>query len=293
MKITFHEHGGKGARIAAALKVAGHETVPAGGDLALIDHDYYSHLCDAHEVVVLYPHGGNPILSWDGNDVHPNVRLNLVHAPGHAEVMAAYGFGVPTVPVGWCFSDLAEPRSTDACDDVLFAPEHPLANGYLAPELVEVNRRVLAALLEAAPRVSVRIFGPASGYGLDPAAPVRWVPGGSLAHGDIDRADLVVATGTVLHLAVARGAPTLTFGADLVPDIGHDGQVQPPRWESYRQLYRYPYDLDDAPLAELVDAVRRPGRAVANWRERFVGAPFDAALAVRLIEEAAERKVAA
>lgn len=293
MRVTFHDHGGKGARLAAALHAAGHETVPGGGDVALIDHDYYAEICDAHEVVVVYPHGGNVMLDWDGFALHPHVRLCLTHALGHAEIMEGYGLGVPIVPVGWCFSDLAESRYTEQVRSVLFAPMHPLANGYLNPVFAEANRQALAKLLAAEINVDVRIFGSPVGYGLDPSTPVRWVPGGNLTHRDIDAADLVVAEGTTLALAVARGVPVLTFGADIEPDMGRDGVVRPAHWADYAATMRYPYDLDDGPLDHLVASVTQHDSSVAYWRARFVGGAFDPDVAVRAIVAAAERAEAA
>lgn len=289
----MHDHGGKGQRLYKALVAAGHEFVEGTGDIAVIDHDFYRDVCDAHEVVVLYPHGGTPILSWDIAPIHPHVRLNLVHGPGHAEVMATYGFDVPTEVIGWSYSELAEPRYPAKVRKVIFGPTHPLSNGRLQPELAEANDRTLRRLVDAGYDVDVRLWGWPEDWGLDPRLPVRWTRGGYLDHDDIDQADLVVAGETLLALAVARGCPALAIASDIKPDGAHDGEaVYPPHWDECHELMRYPFDVDDGPLEELVPAVAglvSDHSAVAEWRRRFVGGPFEADRAVQLIEAAVER----
>lgn len=283
--MAFYDHAGKGERFAKALRDAGHTPVPDAGDVALVDHDHRQALCDAHEAVVLYPHGGAPVLTWDGQAVHPHVRLNLVPGLGHAQVMAVYGFGVPCVPVGWPFCDLAEPRYPEHVRRVLFAPVHPLGDGYLSPQDAEVNRRALDVLVTSGLDVSVSAWGRPEGFGLDPRAPVRWVRGGTLDTAEVDAADLVVANSTMLGLAVARGVPALSFAADKPPDLSMAPPTRhPASWASYADLLRYPYDLADGPLEDLVGAVCRPDPVVQRWRRRFVGGPFEPEVVVRLVE---------
>lgn len=274
MRVAFFNYDGKGTRIGAALIAAGHELVGPydEADLALIDHDVRRDICDLHEKVVLYPHGGNPLVDWDGHfEMHPNVKLHLAHSTGHAEVLRATGFPAPCEPIGWCYSELAPPRYPRKIETVLFAPEHAGSNGYINPAVESLNQRVAEQLLETQTDVTLRI----------------WAPGGNLSHYEIDRADVVIATGTVAYLAAARGAPLLMFGSDHWPDLGATEPFYPPRWVEYRHLFRYPFDFDDALwVSDLLYMVAKYNYWIEEWRSRFIQ-PFDPAKLVRLIEEVA------
>lgn len=215
----------------------------------------------------MYPHGANPILEWDTRPLHPNVQLAIVHGSGQAEVMAAYGLPARVEVVGWSYSELAPRRYPNSVRRILFAPSHPLLNGY-DPTDHELEDRVLRALCESGAEVIER----------------RWKPGGSLAHDDIDAADLVVAEGTVAYLAAARGVPLIMYGQDTCPDIGREAPVLPKQWEEYRHLYRYPFDFADAPLPDLIAAATRPNDLIDTWTDRLVGGPFDARRVAELVE---------
>lgn len=272
MIIGFRDHDGKGRRWADALQSAGHELGPAGA-IAVVDHDWSAgEMCDRHDAVVLYPHGANPILSWDGVPIHHHVRLALVHGVGHAEVMALYGFPVPCVPVGWSYSDLAPPRYPTEVRNVLFAPSHPLGDGRYGPGCRTLSDAVHSDLVASGLNVTVR----------------DWHERKGLSHDDIDAADLVVADGTVAFLAAARGCPMVMFGSDLTPDLDLQHRQEPRRWSSYRDRMRYPFDYADAPVDQLIGAVCQPNEQVDEWRRRFVGGPFDPDLVVRLVEAVAE-----
>lgn len=286
MRIAFHGYDGKGDRIASVLADAGHEIVADNGDIALVDHDG-RHLCHGHERVVVYPHGGNPILEWDGHlPVHPNVRLQLTHSDGHSAVLEAYDYPKPVDTIGWCYSDLAEPRYPEP-RRVLFAPAHATGHGYISAASVDLNQRILHTLRASGLLVTVRLYGPPDRHGLTHVDDVTWTQGGTLAHEDIDAADVVIADGTVAHLAAARGAPLIMFGSDVYPDLANGGPddkpVHPARWSEYRHLMRYPHDFDDGPLDKLVDAATRPAPEVDEWRARWVQ-PFDPAKVATLIE---------
>lgn len=275
MRVAFYDHDTKGARIAAALADAGHQLVPldADADAALIDLDApttdHAHLYVRHPRIVLYPHGANPILDWSVRPPHPNVVLNLVHAEGHAVLSRRLAPEVAVQVVGWSYSDLDPPRYPDRVERVLFAPAHTLHDGRIDPAVLIANAQANAILHESPFDVRVR----------------RFEDGLHLTHSDIDAADLVVAEGTVAHLAAARGAPLLWIGADHPPDSAVTGPpCYPPAWPV--DGYRYPHDIADAAIVELAVAACRPNADVDRWRRRWVGEPFDPHLAVKAIEEA-------
>lgn len=281
--VAFYDHGGKGAPFAEALRAAGHEIVDAYGpraaraDVAVLDSDHHVDVCDTVGRVVLYPHGGNVIARWDGQPVHPAVRAVMVPAVGHAQAMALYGLPVPAVPVGWPWCPLRPACPTGKpAGRVVFGPSHPLANGRIDERTVALNRSILDEL-GALPDVGVDVRS--------------WEQGRRLSYSDLDDADVVVADGTLLALAVARGVPAVTFGQDIAPDLAHDGPVRPAAtWESWRRRTRFPADVADGPLADVIAMARADDatqRAVAAWREAFVGGPLDDELVVGLVERAA------
>jgi hypothetical protein len=285
VKVAFFEYSGKGARLASALTAAGHELVDDAGDVAIVDLDHPDTggaLVERHERVVTYPHGANPILEWDGRPPHPNIRLHLVHGPGHAAVFGLYGHPVPAVAVGFTYCDVVTPAYPEP-HRVLFAPAHPMDDGTIDPGLRAANAAALDTLLASGLDLTVRCWGRRSDWGLpdidEGARYFTWRDGGTLDTSDIDAADLVVADGTVAALAVARGRPTLFVGSHV--DLGF------PRWGRYGNYFRYPYDIADAPLNELLPLLRWPNAAINRWRDQFVGGPFDADLAVALIEAVA------
>jgi hypothetical protein len=283
VKIAFSDYSTKGARLAGALRAAGHELVDDHGDLAVVDLDHPATglaLTEAHEITVTYPHGGNPILCWDGRPPHPHIRLHLVHGPGHSEVFALHGHPVPSVAVGFTYCEVSKPRYPIG-ERVLFAPSHPMDDRTIDPRIKEANRAALDKLLAAGVEVTVRCWGIVEDWGLDPDATVTWAEGGTLDTDDIDAADLVVADGTVAAMSLARGCPTLFVGSDI--DTADDRDAHP-HFDAYRNRIRYPYDIADAPLEELVYAVCNPNELIDGWLDRFVGGPFDADLAVGAIE---------
>jgi len=273
VKVAFHDAGGKGAKVAAALEAAGHDLDPLDGEVAVVDHTHTNGLL-FDRPTVLYPHGGNPCLDWDGFlPHHPNVVAHLTHGLGQAQVLEAVGVGAPAVPVGWCFSETAAPRFPTEVRRVVFAAPHRLSTGYLDPLLADAADRALVALRAAGMEVTVRAMEDRLG----------------LSHADIDAADLVVADwGTVAHLALARGCPLIMMGTRAgAPDIGHTHPVHPAKWDRYRHLCRYPVDMDDGPLDELVERVCAPSFGVEVYRRRMVGGGLDPARVVAVVESVA------
>lgn len=293
MRVAFHNNGNKGDLVAAALRDAGHTIRENGtGDIAVCDHDANTGLCDRHERVVLYPHGGNPLFDWDeANDVHPHVRAHLTHGPGNVEVMEAYGYPAPLTAVGWCYSEVAPPRYPSDIRRILFAPSHPSGAGYLNPTIASINQRACSALVATGAEVHLRLFmgHDAAGHGITDTtgitATTNWK---LLAHDDIDAADLVVSDGTLAHLALARGVPVLWITSDIF-DLGNTGygECWPAHWAELAPMVRYPYDMDDDNLDDLLTAVCAPSMAVEEYRRRFIGGPFDAGRVVSVCEEVA------
>lgn len=292
MRVAFRDYGGKGERLAAALVAAGHELDPHNGDVAVIDLDHPAaglDLAERHDRTVTYPHGGNPVVWWDAHPPHPHLRLHLVHGAGHAAVAALYNHPVPMVPVGFSYCDVAPARYPATVRKVLFAPTHPMDNRWIEPAAAAANAAALTALIRSGLDVTVRYWGRRSDWGLDDDGPnIAWDIACGLDTDMIDIADIVIADGTFAALAAARGCPLLYVAADAPADMSGCGAGDyPPRQHRWAPVARYPYDIGDGPLDELGAAVTQPDAAVDRWRDLFVGGPFDADLAVRLIEAVA------
>jgi hypothetical protein len=119
---------------------------------------------------------------------------------------------------------------------------------------------------------------------------VKFVNGrGRPMFAEMDVADVVVAgDGTFPTIAIARGVPTVMYSQHR-PAWGLPGeqQVIPRRLALYEDYNRFPFDAEDGPLDEVVHAAARSEAPIAHWKRRFLGEPFDALAAVRIIETVA------
>lgn len=294
MRVTFLDHDGKGRLFADALREAGHELVGGGGDVALLDHDLpiRAGLCDAHERVMVYPHGGGNPMAGREWAPHPNTVCRFVPGPGQADVLTASGYPLPVEVIGWPFSDRLPFRPCTDPVEVLFAPMHQLWHGWMPAEARASNARIHDMLVALPINLTVRYprSGTAADIGIVPRPGVTYrqaamdVQDGIEA---IEAADVVVAgEGTFPSLAMALGCPTV-MTAQLPPDDdGPLGHVEALSWD--REAVHYPLDGDQAPDAEaLMDLLVTAGQdhpGAAMWRDRFVGAPFDADRFVKTFE---------
>jgi hypothetical protein len=181
---------------------------------------------------------------------------------------------VPVETIGWPYSHRAPFRPCTDPVEVLFAPCHPLGNGYLPAACADSNTKIADALAELPVNVTV-----------------RW-PSGDVADcvAAIEAADVVVAAvGTFPSLAVALGCPTI-MTCQVRPEVIYGETVQgvSQSWPLWRDLVRYPLDADDTPdLGHLLVDACADDTAIALWRDRFVGDPFDPDRFVTIFEAAA------
>lgn len=297
MRVVVKDHFGKAVPLARALVAAGHTLVPLGerADLLLIDLDDanygYRTAIDAYRAagakVLLYPHGASPQLAYDGfMEPYEAVDGNLVIAPGHAEVMRRYGYPVPIHVIGWSLCEQAPFRPAAAVRRVLYAPTHPSGSGHLSDVELEMNARYFESLRTGPWELTVRYLGSLEQNGLWEAPGVRYVSGDWMpATDDIDAADVVVAApGTFPALTVARGTPMVTYGQGQAPNYGLEGEtlVALRSLDRYEQYLRYPYDMDDGPVDEVLHAAA--SREATDWRRRFIGEQMDTPTTAGLLE---------
>lgn len=293
MKVTFRDCDGKGLRYAAALTAAGHDLT--GGDVLLIDADvplpgYIEH-CDQHAKVILYPHGaGAHCVGGDGQwPIHPNTVGRFVYGEGQAEVLKLAGYPRQVEVSGWSLCDLRPFRPTIP-RTVLFAPTHPMSDGWMDPTVLAANTRIFELLLALPYKIKVRHVAaghPLSTIGIPVCSDVEYeeVPF-TVQHGiaAVDTADIVIAgSGTFPSLALARGCPAIMF-AQIKPDDHQNGSPDPRpalNWPAYRELARYPLDADQIETADELDDLIHEACAddapTADWRDRFIGNQFDPA----------------
>lgn len=273
MKVTYEPHHWLLRRLgdpyAAALAAAGHEIVPEGGDVLLVDADApwppYKESCDTHRLTVLHPHGLGVVAYGAGQEPrHPRTVAAFAAGAGHVELAQAAG-DVATFAAGWPWTALLPFRPVDRVRRVFFAPAHASKNGHWLPGEIDAWREAGTTLMEQYPP-------------LDRGGNVIWHVSQTAHPLDITQqaireADLVAtASSTVLALAVACGRPVVYFGA-ATAFTGWDKtetEVVAPRPALRRQLESiaaYPYGPADAAEACQLEAV--------DWRSRFVGSTFD------------------
>ncbi len=301
LTVAVQDHLGKSHRLSRALHLAGHELVsepPA--ELLLIDLDppvfgrreIIDRYKDEGATVWLYPHGGGVALEYDGlYEPYEKVDGQFVIGPGYAEFLRRIEVPRPAHVIGWCYCDMAPFRPRTDVRSVLFAPTHPSGFGTMAEWHREMNVVTFERLLEGPWDVTVRYIGSLEQNGLREADGVRYVVGDmNLDHSDIDAADAVVAgEGTFPSMAIARGVPTVMCAQVKPVMYGLPGE-KPTKLrhpERYADYIRYPLDVEDGPLDELLNTAARGEEPIAAWKRRFVGRPFSPGAFSRLVERVA------
>lgn len=299
MRVAVKDHFGKGLPIAVALARAGHEVLPYNqhADLLLSDLDDpnygYRRLIDFHKdagaTVLLYPHGAQPLIGYDGmHEPYEKVDGNLVIASGHAEVMRRIDYPAPVHVIGWSLCEQAQFRPAADVRRVLYAPTHPSGHGTLDDVERELNTRYYEALLAGPWELTVRHIGTLEQNGLWEADGVRYSRGDyTVATDDIDAADVVVAApGTFPALTVARGTPMVTYAQGLAPTYGLPETPLPTlrNLGRYEQYIRYPFDIEDGPLDEVLHAAALSEDPIRDWKRRFIGEPISDRAVAELIE---------
>ena len=96
--------------------------------------------------------------------------------------------------------------------------------------------------------------------------------------------DAVVGSGTMAATAIAMGKPTVMLGQGDWSDYIGGVYRQAVHADSYAGLARYPLDVEDGDLEELLNRACSGDSSAAEWRARFIG-DDGAEQAVRLIEQ--------
>lgn len=251
------------------------------------------------ERFLVYPHTARPNLV---NDIMPEskrVTAHLVSAPGHVDVMRAYGYEKPLHVVGWSlcpirpFSPKPEPRK------VLFAPIHERCAEVDKKANREAFQRLYQLVQSGDIHLTVRYYHAQGGSGL-PGSGLELVRHPEIEYHcitqlepdweQIDQADLVVAHQTFAWLAVARGIPAVMVAEDMPAHLVPKNQDEKfsKNWRKYQHLLAFPYDLltcatPDETLSLLRRAVACDAE-ISGWKRRMIGEPFDEKAFLNVVE---------
>jgi hypothetical protein len=298
-----YEHQGKGRRFIDALRSYGYRHVNwgphfRGVKFVLTDTDILGRRAKLERIkqsgvgaFFVFPHAARPDLVNDIYQEWAHISAHFVVSDGHAQVMRAFGYSRPLVPVGWSLCPIRPFRPRPDPYRVLFAPIHPRCS----PVDQQVNQTAFGRLEKLARagdiHLTVRFIQPLSGSGLERVEhPQIEYTVGNMDQGyrQIDEADVVVAHQTFAWLAVARGTPTVMMAEEMPTHVQlRRRPVQYVKnWKRYEHLLRYPLDLFDArdPLAMLREAAECD-RSIADWRRRMIGSPFRPDRFVRKLEQ--------
>jgi hypothetical protein len=272
---------------------------------ALYDHEFghngyginptVSRFIQSGVPVFLYPHSTRPPVYYDGVfEYHPKITMRFTIAQGHVDVMKKIGYPVHMEVLGWPYCEILPFRSIGEVRNILFAPIHPTATGFLPEVDKDVNARSFSRVFEYAMdkgiHLKVRHIQSLENNGM------TWYPGVEYLEGkpdgtysDIDCADLVFAHQTFKDISISRGCPVIAMGED-VP--AHNGT--PPEdtrfvknWDVYAEDMMFPLDVLNTGLTMdgLVRMATESECYVSDWKSRFIGKPLDPALVVSKLEK--------
>lgn len=287
MKFYIHHHQHKGKPYKSALLKEGHEQVVKFADIALFDRvtsaatpnklnsNVQQHF-DMGAKIVVYPHAA--ILPWwyDGMTYFPDVlscllvlteeqkRITKEYIVPHARVEAA---GFP-----YCTQKrFSKPKEIKK---ILFAPTHP-AGKNIRPNCRETNRNVFRELkrIQRAYKaeITIRYIGEMGLQGIKPYQYFNYseaTPDGGTK--EIDEADVVIAEGTFMYLAVARGKPVVAM-EQHVPMRSSKSSIgwKATHWDDYGEEIAYPINYVPGQLWDLLHEAAKEEQK--EWRKKFIG----------------------
>ena len=299
---VLEDHQNKSAAYAGALSSAGYFEARhlncQGIRFILSDADWRTTEMDTAAArsipVFLYPHAARPMVIYDGCVTPRTVRCMFTQAPGGKALMEKIGYPNPVEVSGWAFSEVRPFRPVAEVKRICFAPIHPNANGYLNRVDKDLNRKTFERLSGWCSanhvELSIRFIGSLAECGLDglPEADfITWHQGKkNNSTFDMERADLVVSHQTFAWMAVALGIPTVMMGEDVPPRTGNSeaGFRYVDHWEDYKDYLMYPLDILSGDPDAVIAKAAAGCPAVEEWKQRFIGEPFDGPAFVKTLE---------
>jgi hypothetical protein len=290
----------KGKPYFNALRSRGHKPIARIADVSLFDRDIYitapSHTVahvqqqiDRGSKIIIYPHSALPPWWYDGLvDVKDYLAAVIVIGEGQKEAMKIIAPNTKTIVCGWPWCTQKPFSAPDKVKRVLFAPIHP-SGGRLRPEALQANKQIFRELKHVQRamdlEVTVRYIHDLDKQGLKPYGKFRWIKGATDGNTkDIDEADVVIAEGTMMYLAVARGKPTIGINQHLPARANKNSdKYTPHNWDKYGPDIAYPINYQEGRLGELIEQAAAGEQT--EWRERLIGESLDPFKFSALIEE--------
>jgi hypothetical protein len=270
------------------------------GLFAGIDHEWRQQITLAERSgvpVFIYPHSVRPNIPFDlTDDFYPGTRALFTIAEGHKEILRRLKYPHPIEVMGWPYTEIKPFRHEESSEKtrVLFAPIHPVGSGFLPDVDKELNAKTYELLLGLMDKIhlSIRHIQSLEFNGLWEDRRVRYINGalnGSTQ--DMDDADVVIGAFTFAHMAVALGRPLIMVGEGVPPHNSprKTGRlIFGQRWDEYKDYLRYPHNVEDCQTSEdlygMMKLAMEDSPDVEDWKERFIGQPFDGKRFVKTLE---------
>lgn len=306
-RFYMHEHMHKGKAYKEALERRGYSFTQRTNwaEMIFLDHDINSvgagrrrQVYASYEQDIplfLYPHSARPNIMYDIWRPWPFTKCHFTIAEGHKEVLRRIDYPCPVEVTGWTYTPIKpfrKPRKHKQIK-VLFAPIHPLGSGYLMEMDRELNFNIFKLLLNMPDiELTVRYLGAIGQNGIWKNRRVKYIngePDGTT--NEIEEADVVISAFTHAYMTVALGKPLLMMGERTRPHAGnHLWTGWGEQWEKYRDYLEFPFNIcdvlgePDKALNMMIDAMKKNPK-VEDWKERFIGKPFDPDHFVDKVEE--------
>lgn len=218
--------------------------------------------------IIIYPHCSLPHWWYDGLvPVVNTIKGIFVIGEGQKRAMNIITPNTTIGTTGWAWSRILPFQPTNV-KKVLFAPIHP-TGGRLRPEALRANEEIFHELKRHDFDVTIRHIGNIRRQGIRIPNKFKMIAGGlDGSTNEIDEADLVIAEGTFMYLAVARGKPVIGINQHLPmrPNV-REGYF-PRNWDKYGDSIAYPVNFGNKPLVDLIeDAMVEP----VQWKKDFIG----------------------
>lgn len=228
----------------------------------------------------VYPHSARPDLVNDIYTEWPFVTAHFVVSKGHVEIMEAFGYSRPLVPIGWTLCPIRKFKPRPEPKNILFAPIHPRCSE-IDQQVNQSTFNRLEKLAKAGHiNLTVRFINDLSRSGLKRIEHpnIHYTAGHmNQMYEQIDNADVVVAHQTFLYLAVARGVPSVSMATDMPTHVQLRNKpvLWARNWKLYEHLVAYPHDILQTPdVLSLLERVVQCDEDIVNWRKRMIGSPF-------------------
>lgn len=302
--LASHQH--KGIPYKKALNAEGWVRTgdPKVAQVALFDHitnrthmGKFRHVvqeyADAGAAIVNYPHAA--ILPWwyDGlMEVPPELALLLVISEEYKRLTETFLPDVPIVSTGFPYCQILPFKSSSRMvKHILFAPIHPSRLGHLRMECYIANQNVYKELKRVQKatqcRVTVRYLYDLQEQGLRNYRNFDYIqatPDGGTR--EIDKADVVISEGTMLHIAVARGKAAIAMNQEnpIRPNTSATGW-KATHWDDYSEQIAYPINYRQGTLLQQIQQALKGTRETTEWKKKFIDTEMDSAKFALLMQQ--------